>query len=540
MADYEVLRDIVIARASGKTYKELSMMFPMSKSSIGEFLTRQTYLDFWKELEDDERPLAAGAIENPLSDRYRFSKDVKTIVFTSAQNNTHVHEGFFDSLMNYCNHNDAQLVVGTFNYNKNAFQNTFKGSEDVWFDKRIRDYILDKPAQIVSQGDNDLSGGLVWCGELNVLPTAVRPLSGLYNYTGVESGVVPHAKVNLESLATNKYSPPKMMYTTGAITQRNYVQMKAGQKASWHHVFAALVVEIDSDGDWFARQIIADSDTGCFYDLNMYYTPDGVEYCDQIEAINYGDIHVAKLDEIVAHASWRDMDSILDVLKPKYQFLHDVYDQRARNHHEMSNPHTMFANYVNGVESVSDELKLTASEIEQMQRGFSKIVVVDSNHDKALERWLREADYRKDPVNAMTFLFLQMAKYEAIYNGDDNFHLFEYAIKTSTDQLDNVRFLREDESFVICGNIECGQHGHNGANGARGSVENFIKQGMKMNTGHGHACFIRDGVYVAGVSGKLDMGYNKGASSWSHSHILTYPNGKRTIITLRDGKWRGQ
>jgi hypothetical protein len=35
------------------------------------------------------------------------------------------------------------------------------------------------------------------------------------------------------------------------------------------------------------------------------------------------------------------------------------------------------------------------------------------------------------------------------------------------------------------------------------------------------------------------MGYNKGPSSWSHSHVITYPNGKRSIITLqKNGNWR--
>jgi len=35
------------------------------------------------------------------------------------------------------------------------------------------------------------------------------------------------------------------------------------------------------------------------------------------------------------------------------------------------------------------------------------------------------------------------------------------------------------------------------------------------------------------------MGYNKGLSAWSHSFIVTYQNGKRTIVTIKDGKgWR--
>jgi len=35
------------------------------------------------------------------------------------------------------------------------------------------------------------------------------------------------------------------------------------------------------------------------------------------------------------------------------------------------------------------------------------------------------------------------------------------------------------------------------------------------------------------------MGYNVGGSGWSHSHIITYANGKRATATLKNGKWKG-
>lgn len=534
LLDNDTLVQIVMLRSDGLSYRDIADTFGIGKSTVGDFLCRRTYKDFWEAFEESDKPVASGEIQPPVHKRGFFTK--KRYVFTSAQNNTYVHEPFLRALEHYCDDNDAELVVGTFHYNKNAFQN---GTDnDIWFDPKIRQYINDNPMQVfpVSHG----SGGLVWCGELNILPTAVTPLSGLYNYTGVESGIVPHAKLQLESLATNKHSPAKIMYTTGTITQRNYVDMKAGQKASWHHVFSALVAEVDEDGDWFVRQLVAESDTGCFHDLEKRYTPNGLIYDSDIEAINWGDIHVAQLDQQVADISWRNKDSMLDTLRPKYQFLHDVYDQQARNHHNSGNPHKLFQLYVSGNDSVQDEITVTANEMVQMQRDFSQLIVVDSNHDKALERWLRESDYRRDPVNALTFLRLQNAKYEAIANGDRDFHLFEYAILGTDFRLldTNIRFLRQDESFIICGDIECGQHGHNGANGSRGSVQGFIKQGMKMNTGHSHSISVRDGHWVAGVSGTLNMDYAVGASSWSNSHIVTYTNGKRAIITLRNGKWR--
>jgi hypothetical protein len=61
----------------------------------------------------------------------------------------------------------------------------------------------------------------------------------------------------------------------------------------------------------------------------------------------------------------------------------------------------------------------------------------------------------------------------------------------------------------------------------------------RLNTAHTHTAGILDGIYTAGLSGKMDQGYNADApSSWSHSLIVTYPNSRRTIVTLRDGRYR--
>jgi hypothetical protein len=58
----------------------------------------------------------------------------------------------------------------------------------------------------------------------------------------------------------------RFLYTTGAVTERNYVQKKAGQKAEFHHNYGALMVEVDKEGTPFVRQLAAD-DTGAFQDL---------------------------------------------------------------------------------------------------------------------------------------------------------------------------------------------------------------------------------------------------------------------------------
>jgi hypothetical protein len=43
-----------------------------------------------------------------------------------------------------------------------------------------------------------------------------------------------------------------------------------------------------------------------------------------------------------------------------------------------------------------------------------------------------------------------------------------------------------------------------------------------------------------GTSSLLQLEYNRGPSSWAHAHALLYASGKRSLIFIRDGRWRLQ
>jgi len=340
----------------GLSMRKISERLGISKTAIHDFLSKKNYKEWW---EHNEKPIASGSL-------YDHHQDIKTLnrkryILTSAQNNTFVHEQFLQSLETAADYLDAQIIVGTFSYNLNGFQNLEK-SEGEWFDPKIVDYILDEPVQ--------LAQGLLWCGELNILPTAVNPLSGLQSYTRSDSGIVPHTKVQLESLPTHKTEPCRMMYTTGAVTLRNYIEKKTGQKASFHHVFGALLVEVDDEGDWFVRQLIADSDTGHFQDLDVLYAPDYPVKNVPVEAINWGDIHVEKIDEVSADACFyrEQPGNMLDTLRPKYQFIHDVLDMESRNHHNRSDPYFMFKQYIHGPDSVESNVMSVRRILKDMHR----------------------------------------------------------------------------------------------------------------------------------------------------------------------------
>lgn len=511
-------------------------------SGMRSFLTRKGIVfdmkptggyPFHKRFREETKPVAGGTVHAPDATREKLKG--RRFVFTAAQNNTYVHKGFFSSLKKFCEHNNAQLVVSRFAYNQSGFQNNSKDSEELWYDKKINPFVMDKSLHVAV--------GLVFGGELDILPSAVDPLSGLGNYFGSSSGIVPHTKVAMQSQARLRGEDARFLYTTGAITLRNYIQRKAGQKAEFHHVYGALYVEVDSKGLWFARQLIADNN-GDFHDLTSRYTSRGVQTNQRVEAINWGDIHVEKGDSKVSGASWILPGSMLNILKPEYQFVHDLTDFSARNHHNINDPYFLASKYFKHESSVESDLDKSAEWLDNISRR-GKVIVVESNHHEAYERWLKEAKIHHDPVNAEFFHESNARLFKSI-RLNESFDVYEWALRRKK-ELKNVKFLKSDESFVICGTdkagkvlggIECGIHGHRGINGARGSSKSFRSVGRRVNVGHSHSCGIVDGVYTAGVSAKLDMGYNKGPSSWSHSHIVTYPNGKRCIVTIKNGKWR--
>jgi hypothetical protein len=466
---------------------------------------------------------------------------VARYIFTCAQNNTHLHEGTWQNLLALANHYEATIHVSTFTYDKASYgkksvkkgtKKTGEDSEDLWYDDRLTDYLLDKSVIVAP--------GLIWCGEMNILPTAVRPLSGFESYTGRASGIFPHVKFAMESVASGKHEGTKFNYTTGTVTQRNYIQKKAGLKAEFHHGYGAVIAEVDSGGSWWVRQLNADSE-GTIYDLDLCASDGVVTSGHRLEAVGWGDIHVGTVSRETMDMQWGE-GGMIDVLRPKYQFMHDVLDFRSRNYHDAKNPHKLFEKFTLGVDGVADELRAVADFLHRdSKRPWCETVVVDSNHDNALKRWLREGDYRYDPKNALLFLELQLKVYRSIYDRDRDFHLLETCMR-KMGVTDDVRFLREDDSFIICksasGGIECAMHGHLGPNGARGNHRQFARMGRKSNTAHEHSPSITDGNYCGGITGDLEQGYNAGPSSWSRSHVLTYANGKRTIITCWRGKWR--
>lgn len=496
-------------------------------------------------LELTSSPLTKGMIEE-FNKEYRKNevaelgevKSSRKYLITAAQNATPVHSGFLTSCLNYCKETGAEFIVIPYRYRNpsSLLSNIVKGDE--WWADNIKEYLVDNKILLC---DN-----LTVLGNVKIQPTANDPLSGFEGFSGMNSNIIGHPKIQFRSVPTLN-GKPKILATTGAITVPNYTDSKAGHKGNFHHSIGAMVVEVDEDGTFHVRHVHASDKNGSFYDLDSHYSPKGVTYGHRVEALITGDTHAEFIDEMVENATFHDDDSIVNILRPKKVFLHDVLDFYARNHHHRGNDIISYGKHKSGRNNVQEGLQQAADFIDRISRRDMTVYVVKSNHDEAFDRWLREADVKSDPENSDFYYYMKYHQMKSIKMSDTGFSSFdpfkfwchnpENGIGLA--HKDTTVFLARDQSVKVC-SVELGFHGDVGINGSRGDIKSLAKLSDKMVVGHSHTPGIYEGCYQVGLSAKTNLEYKKGPSSWMQTHCIIYPDGKRTLINIVNGKWKNE
>lgn len=467
----------------------------------------------------------------------RTDNQPKRVVITSAQNATPVFAPFFKSLIRYCKHNDAELIVIPFRYrNPTSIWNSDDQDKD-WWDKRIEPYLSDEYTKICKS--------LRIMGHVKIQPTASNPISSFDSMTGSDSAIFGHPKIQYTTVPTPSRELPKILTSTGCITTQNYTDSKAGQKGYFHHSYAAVVVEIDDVNDIFHLRHVHSDDKGAFYDLDKKYTPSSVSAGHRISGLITGDSHAEFIDPLVEEATYSGTNSIVNLLRPKTKVYHDVEDFYRRNHHHRGDHLLAYGKHHMGRNNVEEGLQVTADFIDRHSTPDCIDVITKSNHDEALDRWLKESDPKLDPENSKFYYYLMYNILKSMENTNTGFKWadpFEFWCKNPDEQrglrnIKNTVFLKRDESYNIEG-IEVGFHGDKGPNGSRGSIKSFAKIGPKTIIGHSHSPGINEGVYQVGLSARMNLEYVSGPSSWMQTHCIIYPDGKRTLINIINGKWK--
>jgi hypothetical protein len=242
------------------------------------------------------------------------------------------------------------------------------------------------------------------------------------------------------------------------------------------------------------------------------------------EAIVFGDIHLGETNQDALNASF-EMAYKLECTDNI--ILHDVFNGHSISHHELNQPFQLLNRENDGSDSLIKEL----SELVDFFNEYDdcNFTVVRSNHDEFLDRWLSSNDWRK---NSNKKAYLDLA-----------YHLSEtknakgvIPMYLEMNDIRNVYCLGIDESYRVA-DIECGVHGHIGANGSRGSAMQFKDMNTKSITGHTHSPIRIDGHSSVGTLTHLRVGYNRGMSGWMNTNIVIYPNGKSQHVHIINNKY---
>jgi 16S rRNA G966 N2-methylase RsmD len=452
---------------------------------------------------------------------------VSKYVITSCQNNTPVHEEFLYALRNYCDYHNAELLIVPINYRASDYD--------------VLEYEIPEDVEhTLVTTKLKIHDEVFVMGKFNFIPTTVNPLAGLESLSRGDTLIVPSPQLRMKASAVSASRHPAILHTTGAISHPQYANNKVGEKAQFNHSYSAVLVEIDSDNDFHVRVLSCDGDNkfrdiGNIWSADSKHGPDGFDYA---AALVTGDEHAIFASPTVKAATYTNKDSIVNVLNPDFVVRHDVLDMYSGSHHHRGDSIKTVAKHVFGMDKVEDELKKTVEYIKETTLGNYKNIIVPSNHSDHLTKWLTTVDIKHEPWNALFYHKMMYNVLNTLKQGEsgvsyaDPFKLYCESVDTPRTQ-----FLAHGESFSISG-VELGSHGHEGKNGARGSINQYADLSQRYVIGHSHTPGIIYGAYQVGTSSNLKLEYTSGPSSWINTHCIVYSNGKRQLINIINGKWR--
>lgn len=458
--------------------------------------------------------------------------DARTFIITAAQNATPVHENFWACLQTARKALGAELLVVPIRYKNPTSRWTMSQKNVEEWVKQVQPYLYN--ARV------NLNKNLVLLGDIKTQPTASDPLSGFESITGGESAIVAHTKLQLKTVATPSNKMAKLLTTTGACTVANYTDSKAGKKGEFHHALAAVIVEVDGS-IFHIRTVNYDKASASFTDLETRYTTTRAVRAPRPLALAMGDTHVDFIDPAVEKAT----DEMTAMLRPLHKIWHDVLDGYSANPHHYGNPFNAIAKRKVNADDVKAEVFRAIDYVRDHTPDDCKSVVIASNHDDFLRRWVVNTDWRSDPTNASFYLATAFAMVTGTILGKGGTEYpspFPYWFNSRLGLMkDRTKFrcLGGNESFVL-GGVELSLHGDRGPNGSRGSAKNLRRIGVRSIIGHSHSPAIEEGCYQVGTSTRLRLEYNTGPSSWLNTHCILHADGKRQLIHIIGGKWRLQ
>ena len=448
----------------------------------------------------------------------------KRFFITTASTGCAVNTKALASAQNFCRKNKAELLILVCSDPAHTRQSKYS-------------FVLhpDVPAECVVSQDVQINNSL-HLSTIKMGAKHINPLNGLERLAQKRgSFLFASPKQDLQPLTDkNKKAVPKIVATTGAITVADYssdlyMSDRTAKIAEGDHVPGGMIVEVKNKDIFFLRNARFAAD-GSFRDLDTQYLPNGKTKKVTAELVGFGDYHVLSTDPLARKGGF----DLVNKVKPDYLTVEDFLDGITINPHTKSSILAESVKFQRTGLSLADELKACSNELNELEKlkVQKQIVLKYGNHEDFLYRWLNSAGYADDKINHYEGLCLAKVAME----GDMP---FEHAMRVRypVSKQGRFRFLSINESFRING-IENGAHGHLGANGKRNPTLVGVRNAYgACNVGHNHTGAIYKDVFRVGTKTRMQLDYNDGPSSWTHSDVIQHRDGMRQLITYIDGEF---
>lgn len=491
---------------------QLTTMFGKSERTVRKWCSEK--LGFKEKVEIESEQYETAKLK-------KFDKTKSRFIITWAQNNTPIHSKLFNNIKAYAEFINADIHV---------IAGRYKNPTSVFTDQD-NDFWADDVVPYLDANRHNIHKYLSIMSDIKIQPTATNPMSGLQGVSGINSCVFGAPKVQMEMIPVLEGNKPKMMLTTGSVTLMNYTDSKAGKKGEFHHTYGFVVVEIKDKDTFYIRQVTANDKTGAFTDLCYKVDNTEVTKINKIAAIIWGDLHYGNHEETLINKT----HDFLSKVTPEHVVLHDVFDGMSINHHEMKDPFVQYSKEMNNKNSLQKEVDEMLGGLKPFDK-YKNVVIVRSNHDDFLDRWLKDGDWKKQPTTKNSKLYMEYSKMLLEQYEKDPYKISGVIPEIINKQYPKFITLRRNQSYRVK-NWELGQHGDIGMNGSRGSLNQFRTLNTKIIVGHYHSPGRKDGALAVGTSTKLRIGYNNGPSSWAQTHVIIHDDGRAQHLNfVKDAK----
>lgn len=440
-------------------------------------------------------------------------------IVTTAVMGKEVNKEFLSSVRNYAKRNKALCLV----LPCEDVASRGKKAKSIELSADLKDF------RVVFK-DTYLNKNLCLCA-IKMSAKQINPLSGLDRLTTARQAsiIVASPKVLLKYIPNMHYDIPPALMTTGAITVNDYdndryMSKRTSTLAENDHAYGVVIIEVESEDIFHFRHVQASEDN-TLTDMGIEYLPDGEikEMKDTVMVM--GDSHTGYHDKELHDATM----SICKALNVNKIVLHDVFNGTSITHHDIGKSITRATKAQEGRLGLELECIAVKNYIENIEKHGMEVFIPEANHNSHLLKYLERGGYMSDPMNHKFSLKLAA---QAI----DGVNPLQYAIESLIGYKRNdVHWLEQDKSCKFYG-VECGLHGDLGANGSKGNARIFNNGIGNCVTAHTHSASILRNTYCVGTVGLMDMGYNKGLSSWTRTCCLIYSNGTKQLINFIPNK----